>query len=93
MSSLQAFANKLGEVLADELHCLEERILTSIEFGANTISQKERHAAATLLVEGDLQCLGDCILSGVVQASQEQDETLLCPWRIALAEGLDDSTV
>lgn len=67
--------------------------LTRVEVGADAVAEEEGDAAAALLVQGHLESLGDSVLARVVQAGKAEDEALLRAWRVALAKGLDDSTV
>ena len=61
-------------------------IHTSIKFRADTVTDEERDAATTLLIQSDLQGLGNGVLARVVQASEEQDKALLRARRVALTE-------
>jgi hypothetical protein len=71
---------------------ISNRGLTSIKIRAHAVTEEERNAAATLLVESDLEGLGDGVLARSVKTGQEQDEALLAARRVALTKGLDDST-
>ena len=68
-------------------------IHTSIKLRADTVADEERDAATTLLIQSDLQGLGDSVLARVVQAGQAQNKALLCARRVALTESLNDSTI
>jgi hypothetical protein len=60
------------------------------ELGADGVAEEERDAAASLLVEGDVEGAGDGVLAGVGVAGQEDGETLLVAGRVGLAEDLDN---
>jgi hypothetical protein len=60
------------------------------ELGADGVAEEERDAAASLLVEGDVEGAGDGVLAGVGVAGQEDGETLLVAGRVGFAEDLDN---
>lgn len=60
------------------------------EFLANGLSEEEGDAAPALLVERGLERAGDGVFAGVVQTGEEEDETLLVSWGVALTQDLDD---
>ena len=66
--------------------------LTSVEFGTDAVAEEDGDAAATLLVQGNLEGLGDHVLARVVEAGEAENEALLGAGRVALAKSLDDST-
>ena len=66
------------------------RTLTTVELGTDTIAQKDRDAAAALLVESHLEGLRDHVLPRAVETSEAEDEALLGAGRVALTEGLDN---
>lgn len=60
---------------------------------SNSLTQEQRDRSATLLVEAGLESLGDVVLARVVQAGDEESETLLGLGRVRLAQDLDDGLV
>jgi hypothetical protein len=90
----------LGELGGDEADAVD--VLLAVlageaqlggELGADGLAEEERDAAATLLVEGNVQGAGDGVLAGVGVAGEEDGETLLVAGRVRLAEDLDDLRV
>lgn len=63
------------------------------EFLADGFAEEEGDASATLLVEDGLEGAGDGVFTRVVQTGEEDDESLLVSWWVALAEDLDDFPV
>lgn len=56
----------------------------------DSVTEQQRDAAATLLVESDVQGTRNGVLARVLVASKEDGETLLVAGRVRLAEDLDD---
>ncbi len=67
-------------------------MLTGIKVGADSIAEQERDTASALLVEGDLESLGNGVLTRIMETGEEDDEALLKAWRVALTERLHNST-
>ena len=66
-------------------------MLTRVKFRKNTITNKERYTAATLLVEGDLESLCNKIFARVMENRKEKHKALLGAGRIAFTQSLDNS--
>jgi hypothetical protein len=88
---------RLGQLRGDEPNAVD--VLLAVfageaqlggELGADGVAEEKRDAAASLLVEGDVEGAGDGVLAGVGVAGQEDGETLLVAGRVGLAEDLDN---
>jgi hypothetical protein len=89
-----------GELRGDESDTLEVGVSVFSrvsEFGREFLSdgfaEEEGDASAALLVEGGLQSSGDDVFARVVETGEEEDETLLVSWGVALSEDLYDFPV
>ena len=85
---------QLGCDEGDALQMLVALIGQEAELGrklrTDRVAQQKRYAATAMLIEDGLESASNGVLAGVVQSSQEDDETLLGSWRIAFTERLDD---
>ena len=84
------FRGNKGDTLEVVVAILTSKAKVYRKFAPDGVSKEEGNATAAMLVENRLEGTSDGVLPGVVKTSEDDDEALLKPWRIAFAESLND---